>query len=65
MFEYETSFINAFCKTGDVMDLTKVSFDTDWVRIGWCTYEGQHFVDSVKLEEFQEWMDRVKNANGV
>lgn len=55
------SFVKTFCKITDVMDITKASFDGENLHVTYVSYEGQHFTDSFKLKEFQEWIDNVKN----
>lgn len=54
-FDNAEDFCNKFCKCKDV-ELIHIRYSSGTVEFVYLTYSGQHVLDAIKWEEYQEWI---------
>lgn len=63
-YDNEDLFLEMF-SFRDTTDLVEISFGSSYVRITCLLDDGSHVADSISMEQFEEFINKVKEENLV
>ena len=57
---HEESFLKYFVTGDTILGLNGIWFGSENIRFYYIAWEGMHIVETIKWEEFNKWLKRIK-----